>query len=81
MQNSRSRAMSVNAKVIEPTSQHRPKIIEGVRNYVKVMIKTLAWYNIVLEIPDDCTLFALKKNRRDIGLSRQPNLPDPQRNK
>jgi hypothetical protein len=58
MVNNRSRAMSVKAKVIEPISQHRPQIIEGVRDCVQVIIKTLAWYNIVLEIPDHCTLFA-----------------------
>jgi hypothetical protein len=74
--------MSEKAKVIEPTSQHRPQIDRGVRNHVHVTIKTLAWYNIVLEIPEDCTVFALKKkNWKKIVLSRQPHLPYPQRNK
>jgi hypothetical protein len=61
MRNNRSRAMSEKAKVIEPTSQHCPQIVEGVRNYVHVINKTLAWYNAVLEIPEDCTVCALKK--------------------
>jgi hypothetical protein len=61
MRNNRSRALSENAKVIEATSHHRPQILEGVRNYVHIIIKTLAWYNIVLEIPEDCTVFVLKK--------------------
>jgi hypothetical protein len=66
MQNNRSRAMIEKAKVIEPTSQHRPQIIKGVRNNVRVIIKTLAWYNIVLEIPEDCNVFALKRKIRGI---------------
>jgi hypothetical protein len=71
MRNNRSRAMS------EKATQHLPHIIVSVRNYVKVIIKTLAWYTIVLEMPDDCTVYSLKKNRREIGLSHQTHLPDP----
>jgi hypothetical protein len=81
MRNNLCTAMSEKAKVIEPTSQHRPQIIEGVINYVQVIIKALAWYNIVLKIPEYCTVFALKKKRRNIGLSHQSNLSDPQHNK
>jgi hypothetical protein len=60
--------MNEKAKFIEPTSQHRPQIVEGVRNYVHIIINTLAWYNIVLEIHEDCTVFTLKeKNGGRLG--------------
>jgi hypothetical protein len=54
IQNSRSRAMSNNL------SKQHTQIIVGVRNNVKLIVKTLAWHNIVLKMSDDCTVHSLK---------------------
>jgi hypothetical protein len=55
----------VKKNYIETTSQHHPQIVEGVIDYVHVIINNLAWYNNILEIPEDCTVHALKKKMEE----------------
>jgi hypothetical protein len=61
---------------------HHTHKIRGGRHKVKVIVKTLAMNNFVVEMFDNRTIYSLKqKIAMEIGLRRDTDLTDPQRDK
>jgi hypothetical protein len=63
MRANNSRAMNEKSKVMGATSQHSPQIDKGAGHKFHIIIKTLDWYKIALEIPGDCTVFVLENKK------------------